>query len=181
MKYVLFFFLMLLKMCFQDLELFLEGSVPFWVQYFPCAFSFLCVLINVLSESIANLSGLRASFGARMGLAARDKERDAVGQPLADRPKRAMMRSRRPDRRWIKNVHLYTKMGKVIGKYAPQKRGFLWGTRWRKGFYHALYVLLSGFLGGSQGHIGLGARADLRRCWEWSHYPKMVDINSHCY
>jgi len=56
------------------------------VQYFPCAFSFLCVFINVLSESIAYLSGLRASSGARMGPSSRDKERDAVGQPLKREP-----------------------------------------------------------------------------------------------
>ena len=30
-----------------------------------------------------------------------------------------------------------------------------------------MYVPYSDFLGGSQGHIGLGARADLRSCSEW--------------
>ena len=43
------------------------------------------------------------------------------------------MHSRKPDRRWMKKVRLYTKMGKAIGKYARKKRGFLWGIRWRRG------------------------------------------------
>ena len=51
-----------------------------------CFFLLLSVFMNVLSEFIAYLSGLRASSGARMGLAARDKERDAVGQPLQTGP-----------------------------------------------------------------------------------------------
>ncbi len=35
-----------------------------------------------------------------------------------------------------------------------------------------MYALLSEFLGGTQGHIGLGARADLRSCSEWYYRKK---------
>ena len=34
------------------------------------------------------------------------------------------MHSRKPDRRWMKKVRLYTKIGKAIGKYARKKMGF---------------------------------------------------------
>ena len=51
-----------------------------------CFFLLLSVFMNVLSEFFAYLSGLRASSGARMGPSARDKGRDAVGQPLLRGP-----------------------------------------------------------------------------------------------
>ena len=54
-----------------------------------------------------------------------------------------------------------------------EKRGGSFGEPVGEGDYNnSLYATHSDFLGGSQGHIGLGARADLRSCSEW--YKKCI-------
>ncbi len=64
-------------------------------------------------------------------------------------------------------MHLYMKGRKAPGKYARKKRGFPREPVGEGDYNNSLYATYSDFLGGSQGHIGLGARADLRSCSEW--------------
>ena len=68
--------------CFQDSELFLEGSV-FLFRRSVTASLFLPFYFCVLSEFFASSIGFaRASLLLDQVLDTRDKERDAVGQPL---------------------------------------------------------------------------------------------------
>ena len=56
-----------------------------------------------------------------------------------------------------------------------EKRGGSFGEPVGEGdLNNSLYPQFSDFLGGSHGDIGLGARADLRSCWEWYHDHRII-------
>ena len=56
---------------------------------------------------------------------------------------------------------------KAPGKYARKKRGSFGDPVGEGNYNNSLYATSLDSLGGSQGHIGLEARADLRSCSEW--------------
>ncbi|ADL36533.1 hypothetical protein bpr_IV169 (plasmid) [Butyrivibrio proteoclasticus B316] len=89
--------------------------------------------MDVLSEFIAYLSGLRASSVARMGQDARDKERDAVGQPLQTGPEGLRCTPANRQAVDLESASIQKGMKKHIGKSTRKKRGFLLGNPLEKG------------------------------------------------